>query len=119
MADLSKLLCAAVRRNLERGGRPVIPAGGELLWRWFNDMHSARSSGMNGPNPISFEAVAAYARLNRWAIEPRHVSILQAMDREVMEYFRRSRQSGPPGVKALPPISDRPISAAVLDAMFG
>lgn len=119
MNRLEKLLCAGLRRNLEKGGRPSIPAGGELLWRWFTDLSAARGWGAAGPNPISFSEIAAYARLTSWPIEPRHVAILQAMDREMLAHFRRKTESAKPGVKTLPPISTTRLSPGMMDAMFG
>lgn len=119
MSRLEKLLCAALRKNLQKGGRPAIPAGGELLWRWFLDLNAARSWGAAGPNPIPFSGIDSYARVSGWPIEPRHVSILQAMDREMLAHFRRSAGMARPGVKTLPAISSTPISAGMIDAMFG
>lgn len=116
MSRLETLLCAELRRNLEKGGRPSIPAGGELLWRWFTDLTAARGWGAAGPNPISFSEIAAYARLSNWPIEPRHVTVLQAMDREMLAHFRRGIEAGKPGGRT---ISSTPLSAGMMDAMFG
>jgi hypothetical protein len=117
MADLSKLLCAEIVRNLKAGDRPRIPAGGDLLWRWFGDLSRTRAMGFGGLRPITYAEIAAYADLHRLPIEPHHVVILTAMDRVFIEAIDDARP--PEGVKVLPPISTRPMSAGLFDAAFG
>ena len=48
MPDIQKRLCAEVARNLKAGDKPRIPAGGELLWHWFGDLHATRQVGYSG-----------------------------------------------------------------------
>jgi len=104
-------LCEALRRHLAGPGRPSVPAGGELLWRWFTDLSAARTWGMAGPDPIAFGAIEAYARLTRWPIEERHVRVLRQMDATFLEHFRAG---------ATPrTVSARPLTAGVFDAVFG
>ena len=116
MPDIQKRLCNEVARNLKAGDRPRIPAGGELLWHWFGDLHATRQVGYSGPMSITFMEIEAYARLNRLPIEPRHVAILRAMDRSFLEALDKT--APPPGVKAAPRVSDRVISTAMFDAIF-
>ncbi|SCM70015.1 conserved hypothetical protein [uncultured Pleomorphomonas sp.] len=116
MADLQKLLCAEVRRNLKGGDRPRIPAGGELLWRWFSDLSGTRQAGFGGPLPITFNEIAAYARLFAIPIAPRHVAILKAMDAAFLDEIAES--TPPSGVKVAPRVSPRPLSGALFDANF-
>jgi hypothetical protein len=116
MADLQKLLCAEVRRNLKAGDRPRIPAGGELLWRWFSDLCGTRQAGLNGPLPIAFNEIAAYAWLFTIPIEPRHVVVLKAMDAAFLDEIAES--TPPPGTKIAPRVSPRPLSSALFDANF-
>ena len=104
-------LCDALRRHLAGPGRPVVPAGGELLWRWFTDLSAARTWGMAGPDPIGFEAIDAYRRLTRWPIEERHVRTLRAMDDVFREHFRAGATTRE--------VSARPLTAGVFDAVFG
>jgi hypothetical protein len=121
MADLEKLLCTELKRQLVdkvRGGAQV-PVGGDLLWRWFMDLTSSRTYHMSGPNPISYTEIAAYARATCWPIEPRHIAILRAMDRVYLELAHQRAAAAPDGVKVLPPVSATPLSAGMLDAMFG
>lgn len=110
MKSIEGLLCDAVRLNLAKGGRPMVPAGGELLWKWFGDLCSTRSWGAFGPNPLSLVEIEAYGRLSGWPIEDRHVRILLAMD----EVFRRHGNSEP----AVTP-DGTPVTAATFDAVFG
>lgn len=121
MADMQKLLCAELRRQLENKGVAIvaIPAGGELLWRWFMALHKTRQAGMNGPQPISFTEMQSYSRLTNQEIEPRHVSILIAMDQAYLETVYKKQPQAPEGVKVLPPVSSAPINAGAFDAMFG
>lgn len=116
MSNLQKLLCVEIKRNLKAGDRPRIPAGGELLWHWFSDLNATRQSGFSGALPIAFTEIAAYAQLFHIPMEPRHVAMLKAMDTAFLEAIAES--TPPAGVKAGPRVSSRPISAALVDAMF-
>ncbi|NSX91468.1 phage tail assembly chaperone [Agrobacterium tumefaciens] len=119
--NLEKLLCAELKRQLEgKGVRDTrIPAGGELLWKWFMALHKTRQAGMNGPQPISFTEMQSYARLTNQQIEPRHVAILIAMDQAYLETVYRKQPKTPEGVKVLPPVSKAPLTAGLFDAQFG
>lgn len=121
MADIQKLLCAELKRQLESKGvvMVTIPAGGELLWKWFMALHKTRQAGMAGPQPISFTEMQSYARLTNQQIEPRHVAILIAMDQAYLETVYKKQPQAPEGVKVLPPVSKAPITAGLIDAMFG
>jgi hypothetical protein len=119
--NVEKLLCAELKRQLEAKGMGVIhiPSGGELLWKWFMAIHKTRQGGMAGPQPITYAEIAGYAAIARQAIEPRHVAILIAMDQTYLDCVYTKQAPLPDGVKALPPISKVPITAGLLDAMFG
>lgn len=118
MKHLERQLCAAVRASLEgaEGARP--PEAGTLLWNAFQRLSARRSYHMAGPNPISFSEVEAYCRLMRLPLEPRHVSVIMAMDQAWLDHAH-SRAKPPEGLKASPHISQRQISAALFDAMTG
>lgn len=113
MSRLSKLLCKALKTWLETQKRPILPAGGDLLWRWFADLHSARSYGMVGPNPVGFTEIHAYLQVMRIPAEPHHVEILRAMDSEYLA-FAYSKAGGKQGRQ---PSGD--LTAAGFDALFG
>lgn len=113
-----KLLSAELKRNLEKGGRPTLPAGGELLWRWFEDLCSSRVWSDVGPGPITYAEIEAYARLMRLPLEPRHVVALKEMDAVFLEHCFRERQ------RALSRQDDRAVAPIALsadrfDAVFG
>jgi hypothetical protein len=121
MADTQKLLCAELKRQLEGKGVAMvaIPAGGELLWKWFMALHKTRHAGINGPQPITYAEIVAYSHINSLTIEPRHVAILIAMDQAYLETVYKKQPQAPEGVKVLPPVSSAPINAGAFDAMFG
>lgn len=120
--NLSSLLCAELKRQLSAQGACVthIPAGGELLWRWFTDLNRSRRMGYAAPEPITYAEILSYAQVMRQAMEPRHVAIIMAMDRAYLEHHAQERQrQTPEGVKTLPPVSKTKLTAGMLDAMFG
>ncbi|MFJ1308596.1 hypothetical protein [Agrobacterium sp. P15N1-A] len=120
--NLEKLLCAELKRQLTASGAdrgPHIPAGGELLWKWFMALHKTRQAGMAGPQPITYAEIAAYSRIYSLPIEPRHVAILIAMDQAYLETVYKKQPNTPEGVKVLPPVSKAPLTAGLFDAQFG
>lgn len=121
MSDLRKLLCEELKRQLEAKAPtlPRIPAGGDLLFRWFLDLHRSRTYHAAGPNPISYAEIQSYAQLMQWPIEARHAMILRAMDATYLECRMKPQAEAPEGVKTLPPISTAPVTAGLVDAMFG
>lgn len=116
--SLQKSLCAALTTHLA-GARVVVPEAGRVAWQWFCDLHATRTYHFAGPNPISYQEIEAYARLQRWPLEPRHVALIRALDAVYLDHANKRAAPLPDGVKALPPVSKTPISAGVVDAMFG
>lgn len=121
MADIEKLLCAELKRQLEGKGVAMvaIPSGGELLWKWFMALHKTRQTGMAGPQPLTYADIVGYSHIMRQAIEPRHVAILIAMDQTYLDFAYTKKAPLPEGIKALPAVSTAPINAGSFDAMFG
>lgn len=117
MTSLADRLCAEIARNLKAADRPRIPAGGELLWRWFGDLSGTRPMGFSGYQPVTYAEIDAYARLHDLPIEPHHVATLRAMDRAFLDALDDARP--PAGAKVLPPISARPMTVGLFDATFG
>ncbi|MDI7864097.1 hypothetical protein MRS76_19290 [Rhizobiaceae bacterium n13] len=118
---LRDLMIACLLRQLEAKGPsvPVIPAGGDLLWKWFMALHRTRQTGFSGPEPIRYGEIEAYNRLMGEGIEPRHITILLAMDHAYLDAIHQRRAPVPDGVKKLAPVSSTPITAGTIDAMFG
>lgn len=61
-------------------GDPDVPLAGEHVWVWFWRLASQRSSGMGGPEPISWRDIRAWSDLTRTDIRPEEVDMLVAMD---------------------------------------
>lgn len=116
--NLERLMVAEVRRNLAKGGRPQIPPGGELLWRWFTDLAATRRWTMAGPEPITFAEIDAYACVSGWPIEPRHAAIIRAMDEAFVKHAVEQRTKGQ-GSGAAPMVASRPMTGALFDSLFG
>lgn len=119
MLHLEKLLCDELKRNLRDGGAPQIPAGGDLLWRWFLDLNRSRRHHMGGPEAITYAEIAAYGTVNRWPLEPHHVAILRAMDAVYLECAYAKTAKAPEGVKTLTLPSQHAMTTGLFDAMFG
>lgn len=110
-------LCAALKAHLT-GGKARIPAGGKGMLDAFSALSGARTWHSHGPNPITWEAMAAWSRIMRVPIEPRHAEIIMALDDVWMTHIMQ-RSAAPEGVKTLPPVSEHPINAALLDVTMG
>jgi len=109
MRDLSRLMCASLSDHLKEGGRPVVPAGGDLLWKWFLDLSATRTWGRGRPDPICLGEIDAYRRLTSWPISERHVRVLLAMDDAFLRHFLPA--TGPGAIS-------RPLTASLFDAIF-
>lgn len=118
MSRLQKHMVAALRSHLA-GGKPDMPAGGDLLWTWFLDLSAGRSWHAAGPNPIAWTDMLAYTFLMRTRMEPHHLDIIRAMDAAYIEHFHSRSAPPPDGVKVLPPVSSRPMTGELFDALFG
>lgn len=121
MRRILHCLCQALRSSLEKPSRPAIPAGGDLLWRWFHDLNQTRTWHSVGPNPISYSEIEAYARLHALPLRSDHIAVIRAMDRTFMEHVYRGRNTSqtPDSVKVLPPRSSSPMTSELFDALFG
>lgn len=112
-----KLMVEAMAGALSNEQAP-FPAGGAYLWQWFNDLCRTRTGNGNGPNPISYAEIEAYARLYRCPLQPHHVDLLLAMDRVWLDYayegVQRQRGSGGRGQG-----KSMTLDPAGFDAVFG
>lgn len=106
MNRIARQHVAAVRR----GKAP--PGGGSVLWNAFCHLSAARTWHTHGPNPISYQDIAAYCHLMRCPLEPRHIAILRAMDAEWMKPVVGQTSAQPVRAGA-------PLSPALFDAVFG
>lgn len=119
MADLKKLLVAALVEQLKTEKPVRIPAGGNLLWMWFNELSRSRTMHSAGANPITFRDILAYVAVRRLELAQHHIDILLAMDGAYLDHIRTAQARPPEGAKVLPPVSKRSISAGLFDAMMG
>jgi hypothetical protein len=115
---LQAQLCRAVEASI-MGERAMPPEAGVPLWNAFHRLSAQRTFHAVGPNPIQPAEIAAFCALTGLPLPPHHVSIILAMDRAWLEVAHRRTRPAPDGVKALPPVSRQPISAALLDAVLG
>lgn len=116
MNRLQKQLCAALEARM-KGRKVQLPEGGGPVLDAFLALSRARSYGPLGPNPISFTEIAAWCSLMRVPLAPHHVRIITALDEVWLAQV--AKREAPEGVKALPPISEHPLSAGIFDAVFG
>ena len=117
MRRLEAQLCAALRGALA-GKKSRLPEAGLPLWNAFQGLSATRTYHPGGPNPIQPSEIIAWCHLHRMPFAPHHVDILLAMDQAWLDQaYAKAR--APEGVKALPPVSAHPISAALLDAVMG
>ncbi|AYF02626.1 hypothetical protein PY32053_03041 [Paracoccus yeei] len=117
MERLERQLCAAVKASL--GGEKVRPPeAGRILWNAFQGISATRTYHAGAPNPIQPSEIAAWCQLMRLPLAPHHVDVLLAMDQVWLDVAYAAARR-PEGVQALAPVSQTPLSAALLDAMFG
>lgn len=115
---LQRQIVDTLKAHLATGARPVVPEAGRLIWSWFIEISATRTYNPAGPNPISYGEIEAWARLNRWPIEPCHVEAIVAMDRAYLDHAY-SKAKAPDGTKILPRGSGQAVNPAAFDAVFG
>ena len=118
MTRLEKQLSAALKARL--AGRKVpLPEAGRPLLDAFNALSRARSYNGAGPNPITWEALAAWSQMMRVPITPDHARIIMALDQVWLDAAYRPGAQAPGGIKTLPPVSRQPLTAALFDVTAG
>lgn len=55
------------------------------LWQWFLELHSARSYGQHGPNPLTYPDIAAWSALTAANPTPWEVTALKRIDATWLE----------------------------------
>ena len=111
-------LVAALKAHLASGSKPVVLEAGELLWLAFGELSATRTTGFAGPNPITYAEIEAWARLNRWPLQPHHVAVIRALDDAFIEHVYAQRP-GVPGGKVALRSSGHAVNPAAFDAVFG
>ncbi len=66
---------------------PDCPDAVAHLWLWFLELHGARSYHQHGPNPLTYQDIAAWAALTAAQPTPWEVAALKALDAKWLEVF--------------------------------
>ena len=99
--------------------KPNVPEAGRLLWQWFGDLHGTRTYGMNGPNPIGYLEIQAYAALMRWPLQSHHVALILAMDRAWIDHINAQASGGSAPSSGASAGPRQVLTPALFDAVFG
>lgn len=115
---LKRQMVDALLQNLRRrDDLPNVPEAGVLLWRAFLDLDGTRTFSAQGPSPIAYAEIEAWARLMGYALRPWHVDVLRAMDaaliRQFGEEIKRQKGARKAGAKLR-----SALSPALFDARF-
>lgn len=116
MSRLQSQLVIALRGNLA-GGKPIVPEAGVTIWNLFMEISRSRTYHMAGPHPISHAEIEAYARINRWPLQPHHVALIRAMDDAWLEHAYRQKDDA--ATKAAQIKHAQPLTPEAFDAVFG
>jgi hypothetical protein len=72
---------------------PPLPPEIEHVWRWFDDLQSARGNSGFGLNPLSYSELQAWATMTHCAPTPFEVRLLKDLDLLYLaEMSRRSSE---------------------------
>lgn len=105
---LERQLVEAIKQQAATRKAVRLPGAGKLFWTMFAELNRSRTAGPMGPNPIQFNEIESWARLNRWPLEPRHVALIKSMDDAWLEVtYSKGGHSAP-----------TPATPEALDAMF-
>lgn len=73
---------------------PDIPEAAEHVWRWFLELSQARGSTGFGPAPLTYQDIAAWARLTGADPSPWEIGVLKRLD---VLWLASSVPKGTPG----------------------
>jgi len=71
---------------------PEIPFYIEHIWAWFWQINKGRTSGMSGPNSLSWNDIKAWQELLQIQIRPIEVEILYEIDQVYLKYISEERK---------------------------
>jgi len=57
------------------------------VWRWFLELHSARTGNGYGPNPITFSEIRAWMELKGVVLRGFEVDAIRALDGAYLEAY--------------------------------
>ncbi|MBN8976153.1 MAG: hypothetical protein J0I08_06720 [Rhizobiales bacterium] len=96
-------------------GGPEVPWSGARIWSLFLRLHEGRGAGGFGPSPISYQDMEAFSAITGEPLRPFEIDAIRALDREWLK-AAASKTDGADSSGA--PVSSRPMSPALFDAMF-
>ena len=118
MSKLQKILCATLEASLQGKKHRMPDVGGDILDA-FLALSRARSYHQHGPNPITWEALAAWSQMMRRPLPTHHAEIIMALDEVWMRDAARRMGNAASGAPAQPMVSETPLSAGLFDAITG
>lgn len=113
-----RLLIAAMRKHLA-GGKMILPAGSDLLWRHFCALAATRRAG----EPLSYCEISAYSSILTHPLRPEDVANIRQLDDAYLDWRKESQPQvlvdGSGRTKLLPPrAAQSKLTPAVFDAVF-
>lgn len=68
---------------------PEIPYCVRHVWGWFWELHSSRTSSMNGPEPLSYQEINAWDSLKKVELRPIELDIIKQLDTVFMGHVNK------------------------------
>jgi hypothetical protein len=65
---------------------PEFPESLRKVWHYFFELCAARTSGMNGADPLIYSEIAAWDKLTGAQITPAEVAVIKKLDYEYMSH---------------------------------
>ncbi|AII27806.1 hypothetical protein B9J07_13095 [Sinorhizobium sp. LM21] len=93
-----------------------MPAAGQQVWFWFQELDAQRTGNGYGPNALGFVAIAEWARLRGLVLKQWQLDCILALDIKRREVMAPKAEEQPEPDK--PRVSERPLTARLFDALF-
>ena len=71
---------------------PEIPFYLEHIWGWFWQIHSGRTYGMSGPNPLTWTDIQSWSNILKTDIRPIEAEILKEIDSVYLKYVSEDKR---------------------------
>lgn len=69
------------KKALEKLEGPPFPEALEYLWEWFQDLDDSRHATPEGPEPLTYQEILAWAQLTDNKPRPEEVRALRLLDK--------------------------------------
>ncbi len=73
---------------------PPFPERADYLWQMFLDLHTGRSYSSNGPNPLSWSDIKAWADLLEVGLKDWEVRVIKALDSAWLRVHEEDEDDG-------------------------